>query len=176
MLRMNKRDAVKLFQLTIDGGAEVVKTRRKPRNEEAQHQAALFRERNLLEAKYPQLRFVFSTLNGLFIPPHLLARAQEAGLAKGILDVWGPIRRYDAEEGVGWSGIVIDVKKLKGGRPSPEQLEWAAHLVANGYRVYFPAGALEAWRILCCYLNISGEDHIARQLEHQVEIIAKLNE
>ena len=70
----------------------------------------------------------------------------------------------------------MDMKKLKYGRPSAEQLEWAAHLVANSYRVYFPAGCLDAWRCLCCYFGISGEDHIGGVLERQEQLIRIVNQ
>jgi hypothetical protein len=166
------RAQVKEYQLNLTGGMEEVTKRRKPVHEEAMHQAALMAHRAELQEAYPNLRFLFSTLNGLFMPPHIRARAIEAGMAKGILDLFYMVRRVEADGNV-FSGLVMDLKRLKGGRPTPEQLEWSSHLAEQGYRVYFPSGCVEAWRILCCYQGISGRDHIAEGLVQREESIRR---
>jgi len=144
--------------MNLDGQAEEVKVKGKRRREEAMHQAAFMAHRKVKVADYPNLNYLFATLNGIFLPPHLRAQAIEAGMAPGILDLWYMVRREP------YAGLVMDMKKLKDGRPSADQKEWAAHLVAQGYLVIFPAGCVDAWRCLCAFEGIVGKDHIASDL------------
>jgi hypothetical protein len=173
-MRATRKDA-RAYQLNLSGGKEEAAPKRRLNNEEAQHQALLFVNRLLMLQKYPVLRWLFATLNGLFIPRHLLAKAVEAGMAKGILDLWYPVRRIE-EDGTVYCGLAMDLKKLKDGRATKEQKEWAAHLAANGWRVYFPEGVVDAWRCLCCYAGISGEDHIAAEMVAHEDFIRRMSE
>jgi hypothetical protein len=158
-LRATAKQA-KLLQMTLDGEAEPA-GKASPQNPEEQYQALLFARRNALQGQYPPLGWLFSTLNGVNLPPHVRARVNATGRTKGVLDVWLPVQRGE------WAGVAIDLKRHRGGAPSKEQLDWARHLVANGWRVYFCKGALDAWRCLACFLQISGADHIAADLEGQ---------
>jgi len=170
------RAQVKEYQLNLSGGAEEVTTRRKAVHEEAMHQAALMAHRGEMQETYPNLRFLFSTLNGIFMPPHIRAKAIEAGLAKGILDLWYPRARIAQDGKITrvYTGLAMDLKRLKGGRPTPEQLEWAAHLKEQGWLVLFPAGCVEAWRCLCAFEGITGEDHIAAALVEREGVIRRM--
>lgn len=172
-LRATKRQA-RMYQLNLEGGADEVKQKRKPPfKEEHRHQVLLFTRRLQLMDRYPDLRWMFSTLNGIYIPPALLKEATDAGLIRGVFDVFLPISRRD-RDGTHACGLAMDLKKLKGGSASKEQLEWAARLVASGWRVYFPAGAVDAWRCVACYLGITGRDHWAPDLQQQEEYIRLL--
>jgi hypothetical protein len=162
-LRLTKAE-LKTYQLNLDGGAERVCGKGKRRNLEAQSQALLFRRRKELLEIWPQLRYLFATLNGLYIPPHLRAKAVEAGLIEGPLDMWYVAQHHDPD-GTIFGALVMDLKIPPNG-PSDEQLKWAAHLVKNGCRVYFPTSALEAWWLFCCYAGIHGADHWAADLAH----------
>jgi len=168
------RKQARTYQLNLDGGADEVKEKRaKSLNEEHRHQVLLFTRRLQLMDKYPDIRWMFSTLNGIYIPPALLKGAIDAGLIRGVFDVFLPICRRD-RDGTHSCGLAIDLKKLKGGSASKEQLEWAKRLVESGWRVYFPAGVVDAWRVVCCYLGISGRDHWAPDLQQQEEYIRLL--
>lgn len=169
MLRATKAVA-RMYQLTIDGQAEEVTPKKRPRdNEEEREQALLFARRKEYLEKYPDLRYLFATLNGVYIPRPYLSRVVASGLVAGVLDVWLPVARRN-EDGTLCPGVIMDMKKPKKGRPSSDQLRWAEQLTACGFRVFFPTSALEAWWILCCYLGISGPDHIAADLERQSEL------
>lgn len=146
------------YQLNLAGGMEEVPVKKKRKKEEAMHQAALMSHLKVKVRDYPNLMFLFATLNGIFLPPHLRAQAIEAGMAPGILDLWYMVRRPP------YSGLVMDLKKLKDGRPSADQKIWATHLREQGYLVIFPAGCVEAWRCLCAFDGIVGADHIASEL------------
>jgi hypothetical protein len=168
------KQQAKIYQQTLDGGLEEAKPKRKHSNEEAQHQALLFAWRRDYVETYPALRWLFATLNGVFMPPHIRAKAIEAGMAQGILDLFLLFPYEDAT--TRYCGLAMDLKRLKGARPSAEQLEWAAHLVQAGWLVLFPAGAVDAWRCLCCYLGINGDDHWARELQAREELIRLMNQ
>jgi hypothetical protein len=172
-VRATKRQA-RAYQLNLEGGADEVKQKRKPAfREEQRHQVLLFTRRLQLMEKYPDLRWMFSTLNGIYIPPALLKEAIDAGLTRGVFDVFLPISRHD-RDGTHSCGLAMDLKKLKGGAASKEQLEWAARLVQSGWRVYFPEGVVQAWWILSAYLGIQGPDNFARDLQQQEEYIRLL--
>jgi len=163
-------------QHTLDGTVdEVEEEKKKRKREEALHQAALMANREVMDAKYARLRFLFATLNGIYMPPAIRARALEAGMAAGILDMFYMVRRIDPDGKV-WSGLAMDLKVLSGGYASKDQREWAAHLIEQGWRVYFPAGVMDAWWSLCAYEGISGEDNWAEDLQRVEESIRRMTE
>ncbi len=140
-IRVNSMaEAQQYLQLTIEGQAEPAGTQEKEKrdNPEQRVQIAVFAKRRVLLPRYPQLRYLYATLNGIYIPPALLQQIAEAGLVKGVLDL-----RMDAEHveegGRHWAGLCIDVKAEEG-RPTPEQLDWAAQLWKIGIRAYFCGG------------------------------------
>jgi hypothetical protein len=171
-LKASRRQA-RAYQLNLEGGADEVTPRKQRFDEEHRHQVLLFDRRLQFLEKYPDLRWMFSTLNGIYIPPALLDRAKDAGLIRGVFDVFLPIGRRD-RDGTHACGLAIEVKKLKDWRPSKEQKEWAARLVQAGWRVYFCPGAVDAWRCVASYLGISGQDHWASDLQKQEEYIRLL--
>lgn len=172
-LKVTKQQA-KIYQLRLDGSeADVVKPARAPRNnEEEREQALLFQRRDDYQGEYPILEYLFSTLNGVYLPPALKKRVSASGLTKGVLDIMLNCERVDAD-GQQWNGLAMDMKAWKG-RPTPEQLAFASHLARQHWRVYFPVGSLEAWHILCCYLGIAGRDHVAADMEARSEYLRLL--
>ena len=160
---------VKVLQHRLDSDDPDDVTPKKPRdNEEEREQILFFERREEFVSKYPVLEWMYATLNGVYLPDGIKKRVNDAGLTPGVLDIWFH-GLYDDPDGSQFAGLVMDMKKKKGGRPSPDQLRWAARLVSLGYRVYFPAGATDAWRILCGYIGISGEDHLAEDMERRSE-------
>lgn len=157
------------LQMTIDGDLEEVVVKKTQRRLEAMHQALLFQHVRRMLARYPVLAWLFSTLNGVFMPSAIRARAIEAGMGRGILDLWFPFQRVEwREDGkIILPGLAMDLKVTT--RPTKEQKEWADMLVSCGWRVYFPTSAIEAWRLLCSYVGIVGADHYAAELESQCE-------
>jgi hypothetical protein len=154
-MRATNREA-KLYQLNLEGGADQVAT--KPRdNEEEREQTALFDLREARVERYPDLAFLYATLNGVFIPTALKSRISRAGLTAGVPDLWLPLSRDP------WKGLVIDLKSHTG-RPTREQRTWMERLIKEGWRGYFCGGVEnwlspceEAWYCICAYLEISGE-------------------
>ena len=163
-MRASKQQ-LKQYQMNLDGEAEKVAQAERHHPEE-KYQILLFARRDDLQGQYPGLGWMFATLNGVYLPDAIKKRVKDSGLTKGVLDIWMPLRRED-EDGKIWSGVAIDLKRIKDGSPSTEQLDWARILVANGWRVYFCAGVVDAWRVIACYLDIAGRDHWAADLQGQ---------
>ncbi len=170
MLRVNRQQA-KSYQLNIDGGTDEVTTKRRKNNAEEQAQTLIFQERDTQALKYPALLWLFSTLNGVFLPPGLVKRVKGAGLTEGVPDMLLPVERID-QDGTRYAGLAIELKKKKNAYPTPKQREWLQHLAANGWRAYVCHGATDAWHTICSYLGISGAtDHWNRPLQRQAEQI-----
>ena len=168
------QEAQAYLQLTLDGQAEAIPTPKAPRNnEEQQTQIALFAKRRVLQATYPELRFLYATLNGIYIPPALLRQVADAGLTKGVLDLRLDVPHVEAS-GRHWAGLCLDLK-AKTGKPTPEQLDWAAQLATCGIRAGFAMGdakqgysALQdAWWTIASYLGLSGDDHYQAYLTQE---------
>jgi hypothetical protein len=171
-LRVTTKQA-KLYQLTLDGGAEEVKRRRPHRQIELALQGLLFDHIKDMTPTYPALEWIFATLSGVYIPPALLAPIARAGLKRGILDIWVIVPRYREEEKRWIPGKVIDLKTTEG-RPTKEQKAWAAYLRECGWEVDIIVGAWRTWQGIAGYIGIQGEDYEARDLRRQEETALRL--
>lgn len=146
-----------IHQMTIEGVFEDVTPKKARQHIETDEQILLFDKRELMQDKHPDLRRLYATLNGVYIPPALLKPVRLSGLTKGVLDVKLEVPR--TIEGVRYSGCVLDMKTATG-RPTPEQLDWAKFYAETGWRSYFCGGVKgwfspwqEAWLCLCHYLG-----------------------
>jgi len=75
------------------------------------------------------LKHAYSTLNGIRLRPSQLNNAKAQGHREGVLDIVIPGRSYGGE----FCGLYIELKRLKGGKTSREQLEEIAWLRSQGY-------------------------------------------
>ena len=151
-LRVSRQQA-KVLQLRIDGGADDITPRRR-RNVEQEMQEDLFARVEQFAPEHPALGRLFATLNGVFLTQRAKDLAEAAGMRRGVLDLWLPVAR------AGYHGLAMDIKS-RTGRPSRDQLEWARWLSQDGWLVSFPGSSREAWRTICCYLDIAGRAHSA---------------
>ena len=78
--------------------------------------------------KFPDVR-IFSIPNGGWRNPATAAKLKVEGLSKGVPDLFIPAWR-----------TFIEMKRVKGGRISPEQEDWKEYLEQCGYRVAICAG------------------------------------
>lgn len=108
------------------------------RQDEHHAQVALFQWAALESRRWPELEDMFATLNGLRLTIGQAVKAKAAGMTKGIADIWLPVPRGD------YHGLVIELKKAKGGKKSDEQVKRIARLVSRGYFACFCAGFDEA--------------------------------
>ena len=72
------------------------------------------------------------------------------GVKKGFPDLVLPVRAGDAP------GLVLEMKSATG-KLSPEQIEWKAHFLAQGWRFELARSAQEARTVLCQYLGMSSD-------------------
>jgi VRR-NUC domain len=116
-----------------------------PRNEYAQ-QVALFEWAGWNVGRYPELKWLNGSLNGVRLPPGLAKKMKAAGLKAGIPDIDLPVRRGE------FCGLRIELKD-KGGRLSGPQGECLDFLNEQGYMACVCVGADAAISTIESYLN-----------------------
>lgn len=105
------------------------------------------------QIEYPELKWLHSSLNGIFIPapPAIRARIinhmKAEGMKKGIPDLFLPVARRD------YHGLYIELKRSDGGRVREEQNEFLEFAASQGYYSQVCYGYDEAVETLEWYLN-----------------------
>lgn len=111
-------------------------------------QCAIFRLAQLHSRQYQELLFMQGSLSGVKLSIGAAMKAKKAGcLRKGIADLFLPVRRN------GYSGLFLELKRVKGSKILPEQVTFAAFVTNQGYMHRFAYGCDEAWKIIMDYLN-----------------------
>lgn len=118
-----------------------------PCRTEYQEQAAIFRLAQLHCRQYPELRWLNGSLNGVRLTIGQAVKMKKAGMKKGYPDLFLSVKRGK------YSGLFIELKRIKGGRIEPEQREWREFLLSQGYAHHFCKGCDEAWKVIIDYLN-----------------------
>ena len=92
----------------------------------------------------------FAVPNGGLRSKHTALKLWQEGVEKGVPDlvIIDPPRGTAAQ---GWVGTVIEVKKAKGGRASPEQLRWIADFGAREWKAHIVYGIADLLDLLCAY-------------------------
>lgn len=104
---------------------------------------------------YPDLRLLFAIPNGMHTPNKRAAgRMRAMGMKRGVPDVFLPVKRGE------FSGLFIEMKKIKGGKTSDEQSEWIDDLKAQGYGAIVCKGFEAARDVLIEYLNYKKLDPV----------------
>ncbi len=102
------------------------------------------------EGKYPQLQLAYSTLNGVKLSPGLSMKMKRQGNRKGVPDIVLPARSGSGE----YSGLYLELKRVKGGRVSKEQKEYIARLKQENYCAGVVKGHREAIDTIKHYLAV----------------------
>lgn len=100
--------------------------------------------------KYPELKWLHHSPNGGFRDKREAAKFKAMGVKRGFPDLFFPVRR-----GI-FPGLLIEMKKLKGGVVSDEQDKWKQHLQSQGYGVMICEGWEAARDTLVKYLEWRG--------------------
>ena len=122
---------------------------------EAQEQAALLQWAWLMTAQRPELALLFHCPLGGLRDPVVGAKLKRQGATKGFPDLFLPVARG------AYHGLMIELKRVKGGAVKPEQKWWLEQLNAQGYRAVVCKGADAAMAVIEEYLrlpSLSGED------------------
>ena len=111
---------------------------------EHQEQVAFIQECDYLG---PPFNRVFAIPNGGDRHPAVGAKLKAEGVRSGIPDLFLPIVRLP------YHGLFIEMKRQKGGKLSTDQEKKIRHLIAAGYAVIVPEGAVEAMHWTHKYLK-----------------------
>ncbi len=165
-IRITKAEAVRLG---LGALVEAPAPRRYPTApvpDEHSEQAALIRrafDRAALDPAAADLGLLFAIPNGGDRHPAVARKLQAEGVQPGIedlmLSVPRPRRATDPPAPPGtppgwWCGLFLEMKRVRGGRVAPEQLQWHEWHREQGYRVEVCYGAADAWQVLCEYLDL----------------------
>ena len=115
-------------------------------NSEHEEQTAIFEWAKYMQGKYPQLSFMFSTLNGIRLTIGQAKKAKRAGNKKGISDICFPWNNGK------YAGLWIELKASKG-RPTKEQKEFIEFMNQQGHYAEVVVGSLKSIELIKKYLN-----------------------
>lgn len=120
---------------------------------EHEEQAALIQRCDEWAQAYPELGMLYAIPNEMGIGGRggriIGARRKAAGRKPGVPDLCLPVPRGTH------AGMYLELKRVKGGRLSPEQIDWHTRLTAHGYHVVVARGCEEAWQEITRYLGIT---------------------
>lgn len=117
---------------------------------EADEQVKLFNWIREAAEHIPELRFVYSTLNGVKLPIGLAVKAKKQGNLKGVPDIVWP---YNNGE---FSGLYIELK-VGYNTPSQEQKEYIQFLKDNKYKAEVCYGHIDAINTFCNYIKVKNK-------------------
>ena len=98
--------------------------------------------------KYPDLKLLNGSLCGVRLRPGQRLKAKRQGMPKGFPDINLPVVCYP------WTGLYIELKRVKGGVVSKEQKWWLKKLSEQGYYAVVAKGHKEAIKLIKNYLGI----------------------
>lgn len=75
------------------------------------------------------------------------SKLKREGQRNGVPDLMLPVPAS------GYHGLFIEMKRLKGGKVSPQQQKWIKYLNGAGYKAVVCAGAQQAKESIKCYLG-----------------------
>ncbi len=101
------------------------------------------------EAEHPKLRLINASMNGMRVGPKTRAKLKKQGMRAGFPDIDIPITSGS------FSGLKIELKRVKGGTVSPIQKEVHALLVDEGYKVVVCRGWVRAVDETIEYLGLN---------------------
>ena len=115
---------------------------------EEDEQALLFEWAELQKGAYPELKWMYHIANGGKRHIGTAIKLKQQGVKPGVLDICLPVRRGE------YGGLYIEMKRIKGGKLSPEQIAWMEHLMHEGYCVASCKGFEKAKEMLLRYLKM----------------------
>lgn len=116
---------------------------------EEYEQEQIFRWARANQTKYPDLQLLNASMAGVRLRPGQRIKAKKQGMPKGYPDIFLPVS-VDA-----YSGLFIELKRLRGGVVFQDQKTWLKWLNAEGFKAVVARGHEEAIWIIRQYLRIS---------------------
>lgn len=118
-----------------------------PEPEEDAEQMCLFRWAAYNSGRWPELALMIHIPNGGKRSKSEAARFKAMGVKAGVSDVFLPVARN------GCHGLWIEMKRLRSGRPTADQLEWIENMVAQGYAATVCHGWEKAAKVIEEYMG-----------------------
>jgi hypothetical protein len=115
---------------------------------EFDEQVALMTMVRLYESRVPELALLFHVPNGGARDVITGARLKQAGVKAGVPDLILPVARG------AYHGLVIELKRAKGGQVEASQVWWLDQLREQGWRAEVCCGHRAAWDLLQDYLGV----------------------
>lgn len=113
---------------------------------EAQEQAEIFQWSNIVIRKYPCLKYLHSSLNGVKLTIGQAKKAKNQGMKRGVPDLFLPVKTKN------FNGLFIELKAMKG-KTSPEQKDFIQFLNSQGYFATVCYGSKNAINTIELYLK-----------------------
>lgn len=123
-----------------------VRSRRPACPTEDAEQEMLFRWAAGHESQHPELALLHHVPNGGHRSKRTASALRRQGVKPGVPDVVLPVARD------GHHGLYVEMKRLQGGRVSPEQCAWIEALSSQGYRAVLCRGWEQARDAIVDYL------------------------
>ena len=106
----------------------------------------------------PELQYLFAIHNQGHGDVVRGAKAKAEGVKRGVPDLMLPVtQKLECNLGetqpYGWHGLFIEMKKVKGGVTSNDQLRWHEYLCNAGYKVVVCKGWIEGRNAILEYLG-----------------------
>lgn len=130
-----------------------MKTKIKTKNNsplESTEQKKVFAWIRANQIKYPKLQLAYGTLNGVRLTPRLRGEMKAQGNRVGVPDIVLPAKSFTGA----FPGLYIELKRVKGGRVSKEQLEYMGLLLDQGYLAQVCLGHEAAIYVIRVYLEV----------------------
>lgn len=115
---------------------------------EYREQEMIFEWAQLYSNKYPDLKLLNGSLNGVRLTIGQAVKCKKIGMKKGCPDINLPVVCYP------YAGLYIELKRMKGSSTSKDQKWWIARLREQGYRAEIIKGHIEAIKLIKNYLGI----------------------
>jgi hypothetical protein len=114
---------------------------------EYDEQSALIEWADLASKRYPELKWLHASNNGVRVTPGTAVKMKKAGMKAGIPDLCLPVARG------GFHGLWVEMKRVRGSRVDPDQEACHTFLRDAGYHVAVCKGWEAAKATILDYLK-----------------------
>lgn len=101
------------------------------------------------QIREPKLQLAYGTLNGVRLAPRLRGKMKKQGNRKGVPDIVLPAKSHCGK----YPGLYIELKRVEGGKVSPDQKRYMELLRGQGYEAVVCKGHQEAIEKIDTYLG-----------------------
>lgn len=117
------------------------------KSRESEEQTSLIAWTELMKGRYPEIALLYHIPNGGSRNRLEAYHLKQQGVKSGVPDLCLPVARG------GYHGLYIEMK-VKGNKPTANQLEWIGNLQKQGYKAVVCYGWEEASGVILSYLKL----------------------